>query len=70
MIAVGRNVAGSAARYLLRMIVGEVVPDRFALAALIPAALDLVRRRANAEYEVGREFAVRFSRTVGKKHWL
>lgn len=67
MIAVGCNIAGRAAGDLLRMVVGEVVPDRFALAALIPAALYLVRGGADAENEVGREFAVRFRRSVWGK---
>lgn len=64
MITVCRNVAGSAVRDLLRMLMCHVVPNRYALAAQIPAALDLIRRGANSEYKVGRKLAMRFGRPV------
>lgn len=68
MITVRGNVAGAAQRNLLRMLVRQMVPDRFALAAIVPAALDLVRRRTDAELEFRRKLAMRTGKSVEQQY--
>lgn len=52
MVAVRRNIAVRFIHYLLRMVVGEKVPNGLALVVGVPSALDLVGGGADSPEKV------------------
>lgn len=52
MIAVGSNISIALIRNLLGMIVGQVIPNGFTFASLIPAPFYLIRRTTHAPNKI------------------
>lgn len=66
MVAIGGYIAVGSLRDFVWRCVRQMIPNRDALAAQIPATFDLVRRGAHTENKIRRKFPVRFGRSVEK----
>lgn len=65
VITIGGRVSVCVIGHLFGSCVRQVVPNRYALATLVPAAFDLVRRTADAKNEIFGKLAMRTSRPMG-----